>query len=492
MEQAKYKYLLKLKDKYAHFLPLLIYNKENGIFEISSFTELYDKLQLGDSSTATKNLYIDSATLDSFADKIRSDIANIQRRYPEFKTIIELVFQSNITHINTVKIKNFYSINEADLCHINGAKEVYFLGENGDGKSLMLMGIYLAFNRYFIANKTEQDETGKVIDILKGNPDLELLATDVNSEQYGNDKGKYLSNLLAYGTHRGRYNSIVGKAEEYGFMSLFDSEKVLNDPVQWLKNQKLLELEKILDSKNSIGEEKYLPNSFPVEALQDMFYELLEKNVQIDVDGNGVYFTEKGHALTFEQLSEGYKSILIFVSDMIYRLSQLQIDSAKLADLKGVVLVDEIDLHLHIKWQRVIVSKLRTLFPNVQFIFTTHSPAMIQGASDDAVIYRVYRNAEDGKTRVSDPYYRKELNHLMINTLVTSTLFGLEDSRLNPNDNNSDTSETYLLYRINNKLEETLAMQKREGKTFVSDKEIDDLIQQIIDEELGKKNDQDN
>jgi hypothetical protein len=142
---------------------------------------------------------------------------------------------------------------------------------------------------------------------------------------------------------------------------------------------------------------------------------------------------------------------------------------------------------LHPKWQELIIPKLRKIFPLIQFVFTTHSPTMIKGASNDAIIFRVYRNAEDGKTRVSEPYLRKDLNQLMINTLITSPLFGLDDSRLDSNNDNSDTSETYLLYRINIKLEETLAAQKKAGKMFVSDSEIDNIIQQIIDEELGKK-----
>ena len=111
---------------------------------------------------------------------------------------------------------------------------------------------------------------------------------------------------------------------------------------------------------------------------------------------------------------------------------------------------------------------------------------MIQGASEDAIIYRVYRNSEDGKTRVSDPYFRRDLDHLMINTLLTSPLFGLNDSRMNPDDDEADTSDTYLLYRINAKLEEELKKQKDGGKQFVTDNDIDLLIQQIIDEELGK------
>ena len=275
-------------------------------------------------------------------------------------------------------------------------------------------------------------------------------------------------------------------------MSLFTSDETMINPVSWLKDQKLLELEKSLDKHNMIAEEKDLPNSFSVVELEEMFFDLLERHVEIKIDGAGVTFNEKNASLTFDQLSEGYKSILIFVSDLIYRLNKNAKEGQSIKDLKGIVLVDEIDLHLHPKWQRIVVKKLRSIFPNVQFIFTTHSPTIVQGASDDAILYRVYRNPEDGKTKVSDPYFRKDLNRLMINTLITSPLFGLEDSRLNSAEDYADTSETYLLYRINQKLEKTLAEQREAGKVFLSDTDIDAMIQQIINEELENKNDKSN
>lgn len=293
----------------------------------------------------------------------------------------------------------------------------------------------------------------------------------------------YIKNFFAYGTHRGRTSS--DDSEEYGFMTLFDSEKTLTDPVAWLKDQKLLEFEKALDDHNVFPEEKNLPYSYSVNLLEEMFFDLLEKNVQIQIEGDGISFIEKGHKLTFDQLSEGYKSVLIFVTDLLYRLSKNAGQEQTTRDLKGIVLVDEIDLHLHPKWQRVIISKLRKIFPQVQFIFTTHSPTIIQGASDDAIIYRVYRNSEDGKTRVSEPYLRKDLDHLMINTVLTSPLFGLDDARMNPEDADADTSDTYLLYIINKKIMSELQNQKNEGKEFVSDEEIDELIREIMDRELG-------
>jgi len=400
----------------------------------------------------------------------------------QFKDWIEGIADFENNYVEQVTILNFFSIEEAVL-NFNKSKEIYFLGENGDGKSLFLLGIYLSFNGNFIIENTDQQKTGRASDIFRNNRSVSLLGVDDKGTEYNPQRGIYMENLFAYGTHRGRYST--DKSEEYGFMSLFDSEQTLTNPVTWLKDQKLLELEKALDGNNKIGAAKNLPNSYPVKLLEDMFFDLLEKNVEIKIEGTGVVFKEKGTTLSFDQLSEGYKSILIFVSDLLFRLSVNAPEGKKITDLKGVVIVDEIDLHLHPKWQRVIVSKLRKLLPNIQFIFTTHSPTIIQGASNDAVIFRVYRNKEDGKTRISEPYFRNKLDHLMINTLLTSPLFGLIDSRMNPEDNEADTSETYLLYKINARVKLELENQKAKGKDFISDEEIDNLINDILKEELG-------
>lgn len=395
----------------------------------------------------------------------------------QFRSWLEGKENFSISYINKVQIFNFFSVEEAELDFM-GAKEIYLLGENGDGKSLILMAIYLAFNGYFVTEKTNQEETGRAADIIRNNKSIQLVGFDDKGKSYNPSKGIYLNNLFGYGTHRGRYST--DNHEKYGFMSLFDSEQTLINPVSWLKDQKLLEHE------NSITNNvKRVSNFLSVPFLEKMFYELLEKNVEIKVEGTGVVFREKGTDLTFDQLSEGYKGVLIFVSDLIYRLNSIPGENKK-NNMSGIVLVDEIDLHLHPKWQRVIVSKLRNLFPNIQFVFTTHSPTMIQGASEDAIMFRVFRNSEDGKTRVSEPYFRKDLDHLMINTLLTSPLFGLNDSRMDPSDDDADTSQTYLMYRINKKLEEELKKQKEGGKQFIQDGEIDMLIQKIITEELGK------
>ncbi len=161
----------------------------------------------------------------------------------------------------------------------------------------------------------------------------------------------------------------------------------------------------------------------------------------------------------------------------------------ELKEIKGVVLIDEIDQHLHPKWQKEIVGRLRAIFPQVQFIMTTHSPTIIQGASDEAIIFRVFRDKDTGKTRVSDPVYRKDLDDLMVNSLVTHPIFGLETARLDEDNTDADTSDDYLQYRISKKISEELDKKRKAGANFITDQEIDDLIDTILKRELGNDKD---
>lgn len=96
---------------------------------------------------------------------------------------------------------------------------------------------------------------------------------------------------------------------------------------------------------------------------------------------------EDGRILPFRTLSHGYRSVLAMVADMAWRASVLNPNADDpAAETPGVVLIDELDLHLHPKWQREVVEQLRTTFPRVQFFTTTHSPFIIQAMQAEEVI----------------------------------------------------------------------------------------------------------
>lgn len=167
---------------------------------------------------------------------------------------------------------------------------------------------------------------------------------------------------------------------------------------------------------------------------------------------------------------------------MLFRLQKISGSNRDIFSTSAIVIVDEIDLHLHPKWKKTIVSKLRNIFKNIQFIFSTHSPTVIQGASDDAILFKVLRD-DDGVTSVTETYYRKDMNNMMLNTLITSPLFDLETAKLNINEEDYDTSDNFLLSRIYNQVHKNLKIQKAKNKkSFLSENEIDELIQNVLSE----------
>ena len=82
--------------------------------------------------------------------------------------------------------------------------------------------------------------------------------------------------------------------------------------------------------------------------------------------------------LSLQQLSDGERAFLALLGDLVRRLALANPDLENPLDGHGVVLVDELELHLHPRWQREVAEKLRSTFPNIQFIATTHSPFVIQ------------------------------------------------------------------------------------------------------------------
>jgi len=100
--------------------------------------------------------------------------------------------------------------------------------------------------------------------------------------------------------------------------------------------------------------------------------------------------------IPFHLLSDGYRNLLAIFADLAYRCVTLNPHFGRDANLKsaGVVLIDELDLHLHPAWQQDVVKKLKLSFPNIQFIATTHSPFILQEMEDNEV-FKINSSADD-------------------------------------------------------------------------------------------------
>jgi hypothetical protein len=90
----------------------------------------------------------------------------------------------------------------------------------------------------------------------------------------------------------------------------------------------------------------------------------------------------RGLPLEFRELSDGYQALLVILFDLMLRYPYLFPELENPLDGTATVGIDEVDLHLHPRWQRTVVLQLAELFPRTQFVLTTHSPLVVQGAID--------------------------------------------------------------------------------------------------------------
>lgn len=116
------------------------------------------------------------------------------------------------------------------------------------------------------------------------------------------------------------------------------------------------------------------------------------------------------------------------IGDMIIRLSETQPEITNFNKLAGIVVIDEFDLHLHPKMQRELVERLTKVFPEIQFIVSTHSPIPLLGAPPEkTIILNVNKTKEEGITVKRLKKLEKELKYLLPNQLLTSDIFGLNE-----------------------------------------------------------------
>ena len=132
----------------------------------------------------------------------------------------------------------------------------------------------------------------------------------------------------------------------------------------------------------------------------------------IFIDENGIKQNQP-----FHELSDGYKNTLSLVGDIAYRMAVLnpQLLDNVVRQTPGVVLIDEIDQHLHPLWQKTILNSLMNVFPKIQFIVTTHSPTVISSAENSNLILL----DNDGCHYYDRDVYGKDVNSVLCEIMGT-------------------------------------------------------------------------
>ena len=128
-----------------------------------------------------------------------------------------------------------------------------------------------------------------------------------------------------------------------------------------------------------------------LQAVKQAIAANMERWTQIryEFENDDLFFVSNdGQIVPMRLLSDGQRSVLAIVADLARRMAILNphLKSEILSKTPGIVLIDEIDMHLHPQWQRRVVERLRQTFPLVQFIVTTHSPFIIQSARPGELI----------------------------------------------------------------------------------------------------------
>ncbi len=162
-----------------------------------------------------------------------------------------------------------------------------------------------------------------------------------------------------------------------GYRYSIDPRCSPRDLLNWLKFEQQLAVQENRESTQFITVKEAIKQS--IEGCNKVEYHL-RLGLLLNIEGQP--------RLPFSALSDGQRNMIAMIGDIAYKAAQLNPHLGKevLQKTPGIVLIDELDLHLHPKWQRHVIEDLRRLFPEIQFIATTHSPFIIQTARDGELI----------------------------------------------------------------------------------------------------------
>ena len=321
--------------------------------------------------------------------------------------------------INYLELINFRNM-KSERISFEGKNFVVLIGDNGSGKTTLLEGITKAFVPVLRAVNGDAvkkcDLTNN--DIMYGTSATAVTASiDLDGEKYvwtnkrrrsasvqfdetietkeqtQNDlkklKQKYmecvtkeeLPLVLYYGTDR-----IIRDVPQRGHIknfevtdslrNCFDNVNYFRDFYDWFKTEEDIELRGLRGDRNYRNKR--------LDCVRTAIERMIKgyNNLRIELSPSRMVLTNsEGIDLEIDQLSGGYKAVLSVVADIAKRLSIANPNSDNPLEKEAVILIDELDLHLHPKWQKTIVSDLKRTFPNCQFIISTHSPFVIQALS---------------------------------------------------------------------------------------------------------------
>lgn len=313
--------------------------------------------------------------------------------------------------IQDVTIQNFRGISSKPFSVSLDTQLTVFIGSNGVGKSTILDALSMVFSRVInkINFKKNTRMNFKDTDIPSGRFDetnISFHTVDDKEWQLRRQKSpskvffKYdevylqtITDLIAqsdhncsiplfvhYNTNRAVLDIPLRIRKKHFFQLLEAYDDTLTGGTkfrhffEWFRNREDLENEIIVQDKNFEYRDKQL---FAVRtAIENIMGDFSDLSVKRKPSLHMV-IKKRGKELRIDQLSDGEKCMLAMIGDLARRLAIANPTLQEPLKGEGIVLIDEIELHLHPTWQKMILSKLCEVFPNCQFIVSTHSPVVL-------------------------------------------------------------------------------------------------------------------
>lgn len=380
--------------------------------------------------------------------------------------------------IDTITIENFKNFEHLEVSFEKGIN--LFLGTNGSGKTSILEAINVALGGFFSLQEHKMQRMIELsearISIIDGEP-VRCARTSItaysalvgeqwtrnfnthtknNDTKYVKPAGTYGKQILdgfytsntsvapliayystmrlfkdAYQSSKQKFDPLAGRRN--GYLQCLNDYAIKGTLLDWLgsavttratKQIKGIELvDQVLDNVDSaiIKTLGYFLDDLKVDEVK------IYQEAKFDFD---VFLQLKpDFALPISYYSDGFRNLIYLIVDLIWRASQLNpwLTLEELSEQQiGCVTIDEIDLHLHPKWQAKSIGILQALLPNVQFFITTHSPTVVANfkvrqADNGQSLDSIYVLDNNLLSKMESSYYGKDINSVIQNPMNGST-----------------------------------------------------------------------
>lgn len=392
--------------------------------------------------------FIPNSQFDNMLSQVISEKEKLeeQKKQTETTPSKKLIFT-----LSKIDIENFQGIKKTTISDLpQDAQWIFITGENGYGKTSILRAIALGLNNDYELEKYYDDpKTRFQLELIHHNEKAVLISSKNSpSNKINYDFNKY---NIGYGPARLNVQAISSENQETksknNVAGLFDNSILLKNINYELFASNFTE-EKLFNHLKTII--KNVTN----ERISDIIFR-----------GREVLFAERLedgniNPLPLSSLAAGFRSIINMVFDIYirYRNTTLFLEPEK---FYGIVFIDELENHLHPIIQKELPITLSKVFPEIQFIATTHSPIPLLGAPKNSVILKANRTVEEGITieRLDDQI---DFWNLLPNTILTSPIFGFDGIISVSNENITDinTEDSYDEAVTMNKLKNSLKILK--------------------------------